>query len=384
MKKLLVGALLFSLPVLAFIGACEYLLYSYKENVPIKTVIAAQMGSKRESYYNREFFDNSTTLYKLETAKKKNADILIIGRSTVLNFRAGMFHPFESSFYNMGFAINSVAEIQALLALIKTNKLHKPKLIIIGLDASTIKTGFFDHVNRIDTPHKDEAYSIKLHFLAYQLLLRQIILKEGVKLSPDKKLGFGYLGDCGVGFRNDGSRSEAVAICKSVVDPRFDDNGLFKEELREKQYPFDVPYRESNVLIKNFLALLADMKKNGITPVIYFPPVADEFYNYICINQEFGPFFKDYLTFQNVLLKLNYDVIGFKTPRQLGLNDNYMLNSIHPGETMVGKLWYNFLVTKPHSGILASIDTAYLGKMLAAKQFSPLAFMPDSLIFPGK
>jgi hypothetical protein len=334
MKKLLVGALLFSLPVMLFIGICEYLLLSYKEDVPVSSVIAAQVAAKHESYYDRCFFDNSTSLYKLEMAKKKNAEILVIGRSTVLNFRAEMFHPFESKFYNMGFAFNTVSEIQSLLNLIKNKKLHKPKIILIGLDAATIKSGLLDHIDRIDTPHQDEVYNIKLHFLDYQLLLRQLILKEGVKLSPDKKLGFGYLGDCGVGFRNDGSRSEAIAIRKSVVDP-----GLFREELNEKQYPFDAPYKTSNVLIQSFLTLLADMKKNGITPVIFFPPVADDFYNYIGKNQEFGPFFKEYLAFQNVLLKLNYDVIRFQTPQQLGLNDTYMLNSIHPGETMVGKLW---------------------------------------------
>jgi len=240
MKSFLIKIFIFSLPVILFIGTGEYLLFKYKENVPIKKVVADQINAKRESYYSRYFFDSSTTLYKLEMAKEKKADILIVGRSTVLDFRAEMFHPFENRFYNMGFAINTVTDLQSIVNLIKDKKIHQPKIMIIGFDAPIIKRGSFDHLNRIDTPHEDEVYNLKLHFLAFQLLLRQLFTKDTVNLSPNRQLGFGYLGDCGVGYRRDGSRFDAVAIHKSIVHPNYKNDGSLKILLKKKNIPLTI------------------------------------------------------------------------------------------------------------------------------------------------
>jgi hypothetical protein len=344
-------------------------------------VIADQIKAQRERYYSRYFFDSSPTRYKLEMAKEKKADILIIGRSTVLDFRSEMFHPFENRFYNMGFAINTVSDLQSVVNLIRNKEIYQPKIMIIGFDAPIIKTGIFDHVNRIDEPHEDEVYNLKLHFLAYQLILRQLYLSVDSNLSPNINLGFGYLGDCGMGFRRDGSRFDAVAIQKSLAHPGYHDDGSLEDLLRTKGYPFDYPYKINDHLFNDFISCLTQLKKLGIKPIIFFPPLSGDFYSFMQKEQSFRIFLNNYLSLQNTLTKMGYDIINFKTPKNLGVNDSYMLDGIHPGELLSAKLWLNFLKTKPQSGILKGIDTTYVKKLITSNNAIPLSLMTDTLLF---
>jgi len=384
MKSFIIKIFIFSLPVFSFIGVGEYLLFRYKENIPVTSVIAGQLNRKRESYYSRYFFDSSPTLYKLGMAEEKKADILVAGRSTVLGFRAEMFHPFEDEFYNIGFATVTVADLQAVVNLIRNKKLHKPKIMIIGFDAPIFKSGPLDHYDRVNTPHEDEVYNLKLHFLAYQLLARQLYSKDRLPVNPDTQLGFGYLGDSGVGFRKDGSRLEAVAIQQSIDHLGYYNSILVNSALKNKISPFDEPFKMNDKLISSFLNILAELKKSGIRPIIFFPPVSDDFYSKIQKEPEFRTFFESYLSLQNTFTRMGYDIIRFKTPKDLGLKDSYMLNGTHSGDLVTGKLWLDFLTSKPQSGILAGIDTSYVNKLITSKNATPLSLMTDTLVFPKK
>jgi hypothetical protein len=371
MKRFLYKLFICGIPVMLYIVIGEYLLYRYKENVPIQNVAKAQLEMKHESYYSRYFFDSSPTLYKLEMAKRQQADILVIGRSTVLGFRAEMFHPFEKSFYNMGFAVNSVADIQAIVDLIKNKQLHKPRLMLIGIDAPEIKSGILDHLNTVDKPHEDEVYDIKMHFLAFQLLTRELYAKNPTNVLLNRQVGFGYLGNIGQGFRKDGSLLEAILISRSNFHPVYNDHGYYEQLLNNKVYPLDYPYKINNLLKRNLLHCLADIKKLGITPIIFFPPISNDFYKYFNRNKDFRNYFENYLMFQKELMRMKYQVIPFTTPKDMGLNDNYMQDAIHPGEVLVGRIWYHFLQSGALNPIDIKIDTAYLNRMLTAKKQCP-------------
>ena len=281
----------------------------------------------------------------------------------------------------MGFAVNTVSDIQSIVNLIKNKQLHKPKLIIIGLDAPVIKSGVFDHLNRIDKPHEDEVYDSKLHFLAFQLLMREIYSKDTVNVLPNKHVGFGYMGDFGQGYRKDGSLLEAIIVSRNNFHSVYNDHNYYEKLLNSKTYPFDYPYRINNMLMRNFLNCLADIKRQGITPVIFFPPISNDFYTYFNKNEDFRNYFRDYLMFQEALIKMKYEVIPFITPKDMGLNDNYMQDAIHPGEVLVGKIWYNFLKSGLLDSITKKIDTKYLQGILTAEKTIPLSFMGDTLVF---
>jgi len=61
-----------------------------------------------------------------------------------------------------------------------------------------------------------------------------------------------------------------------------------------------------------------------------------------------------------------------------------MLNGTHSGDLVTGKLWLDFLTSKPQSGILAGIDTSYVNKLITSKNATPLSLMTDTLVFPKK
>ncbi|TWR24637.1 hypothetical protein FPZ42_16210 [Mucilaginibacter achroorhodeus] len=382
MKRFAFTFLLYLSPLICYTLICEYYFFVDKETVGVDKVVQGQLKSKRETYYFRSFFNNSPSLYKLKMAQKKNADILIIGQSTVLQFRDVMFHPFESSFYNMGFSINNMNDLESLLHYIKTGKLHKPKLIILGLDVSLIKkTLYINPDNEILNPHCDEVSYPKYHAMASQLFIKAQLSKKTVDGLPNRHLGFGYLGERGTGFRRDGSMHYAGDIEKFIKDPVFRDPGNYKKLLDDKDYIFTEPYEIDQALLKRLLIDLKLLKQNGTEVTVFIPPISDDFYSYFATNKKFNAFFNDYLGIQSSLADDGIDVINFTTPKGIGLSDIYMLDGIHPGEVFTGRLLYEHIAKSKQKGLLSKVDTGYLKKLILSKTTIPLSFMRDTSVF---
>ncbi|MET3978620.1 hypothetical protein ABIB62_001189 [Mucilaginibacter sp. UYP25] len=173
----------------------------------------------------------------------------------------------------------------------------------------------------------------------------------------------------------------AEDIAKYLKDPKFRDPGGYKDLLKNKDYIFTYPYTLDQELIVKVFACLNELRAMGIQVVVFIPPISDDFYDYFTKVKDFNKFFKNYLDLQDSLKARKFDFIPFTTPRRAGLSDNYMLDGIHPGEVFVGKLWYNYLRSKPLSGVLKKIDTCYLKNMIGAKRTIPLSLMIDTMVF---
>lgn len=380
MKKFLKKVILYSLPVLFYMGLIEYAFYQNKELISISKAVDIQLKSKNEKYYFRSLFDNSVSLYKIEMVERKNPEILIIGQSTVLSFRKEMFHPFEDSFYNLGFSTKNIFDMEDVISLIKYRQIHKPKLILIGIDAGLVASGCDNNFQRnIQDPYQDEIYKPKFHLAAQQAFIKQFFTSQFLSPPVNRDIGIGYLGSRGTGFRKDGSIYFRERIAEYIKRPVFVDSLHFKSLLKDKKFIFPYPYRIDDKLVKELFSCLNQIKRLGIQIVIFFPPISNDFYDYFTKNTDFNAFFNNYLTLQDDLKAQNYEVIKFTAPSNFGLTDNYMLDDIHPGEVFVGHLLYRFLIARPQSGILKSVDTAYLKKMLTAKSNIPLSFMMDDM-----
>ena len=135
MKTIYLKFLLFLSPFLLILIWGELKVYQSGETVPFQQVIDAQLSSENELYYYRALLNNNINAYKVEMINRQKPEIITLGQSVVLNFRDFMFHPMEDKFYNGGHLVNNVWDIQHVVELWKSNKLHRPKVVIFGLDA---------------------------------------------------------------------------------------------------------------------------------------------------------------------------------------------------------------------------------------------------------
>ena len=382
MRHFILKTLLYLLPVLLLIGVLEYIMYLNRETVQINVVIEEQVNSKHELYYFKDFFDNSPYSYKVKMAERKNARILVIGQSTVLQFGKEMFAPFQDSFYNIGFSIHNVYGLQSILGMIEKKKIRRPDLMIIGIDADLIKKRLFEN-DYLDeqTLNFDPAEHIRYHFAGMQILLKQMVFNHSLAFIPHSNLGYGQSGMRGEGFRRDGSLHYAGIISNYLENPIYVDRGGYKAMLKNKDYIFTAPYELDSMKMQVLGECLKKLKAIGVQVVLFFPPISNDFYSFFSSDAKFNNFFNTYLALQDTFEAKHFNVIRFTTPKRFGLTDNYMLDGIHPGEVFVGKLWYNFIVSKPRTGIISRIDTAGLNRLTNTGYNIPLSLMRDTLVF---
>ncbi|WP_342648065.1 hypothetical protein [Mucilaginibacter sp. CSA2-8R] len=382
MKKFVSKAIIFLTVIASYALFCEYFFFKDKELLSIEKITEEQCKSQTEKYYFRKFFDNSPSLYKLMMTVKKNAEILVVGQSTVLQFRDFMFHPLEKSFYNMGPSLTSINELQNLIQLIKNKKIKKPKVLIIGLDLSLVKkTNNSLPVNTATIPQEDEVFHIKYHAAAAQSLIKFIYQNGFDKTYSKKNCGFGYLGSRGTGYRNDGSLHYAQDIADYLKTPVFRDGINYKGLLKNKDYIFTYPFEVDPVLVNNLVLTLKQLRQADIQTLIFFPPVSNDFFAYFSKDKSFYRCFKQYLSIQDTLKKNNFDFIPFSTPEKLGLPDNYMLDGIHPSEVLVGMLLHKYLIQHTPEGLLNKVDSMNLKQLIISKNTIPLSFMRDTAVF---
>jgi hypothetical protein len=384
MRGFILKIILYVWPFLLLVGALEYIMYLNRETTPLRTVIEEQLKSKNEQYYFRSFYDNSPYAYKVGMARRKNAKIITVGQSTVLEFTKEMFAPFQNSFYNIGFSIHNVYGLQSIVDMIEKEQIHKPELMIIGVDADLVKKSSVpdDYMDEAAL-NFDPAEHIRYHFAAMQTLLKQIIFSRSLAFIPNSALGYGESGMRGEGFRRDGSLHYAGIISNYLKHPAYFDAEGYKAMLKNKDYIFTDPYELDSTKVSVLNTCLKRLKAIGIQVVLFFPPISDDFYSFFSTNPKFNNFFDTYLALQDTFQKKHFDVIKFTTPKRFGLTDDYMLDGIHPGEVFVSKLWNRFIRSKSQTGIMAQIDTARLTHLANARYNVPLSFMQDTLVFKG-
>ncbi|MBS7564569.1 hypothetical protein KHS38_09140 [Mucilaginibacter sp. Bleaf8] len=378
MKRFLLRFFIFSIPVLVYILAGEWLLYKYRENVPISTVISKQLASKKEMYFFRSFLNTPEPAFKMKMMEVKKPDIITLGISVVLQYRDFYFHPYEKSFYNGGYLLKNVYDLDSYTDLMRKHEVHRPKLIVFGFDPSWIKKDYRnDFNNNILNTEGDGVRNLNKHIGAIQDVLHQAVDGE-LDDAAFSKSSYGKAGMQGNGYRRDGSMHNWNQIKSYLKNRHYSDMYQFKENLKANTFIYNTPMEVDKHKLKLLLKNLEAIKQMGIELIVYCPPASDDFYNYAVTNKGFQRLFTTYLSIQNQLIKENYRVIPFCTPKQVGLTDDYMLDGIHPGEIMVAKLFYNYMAfNKVKFKDFPDWDPSYLKEIIDKKPLCPLAFTTE-------
>ncbi|HMR42679.1 MAG TPA: hypothetical protein PKC40_02550 [Saprospiraceae bacterium] len=383
MGRFLLKIFLFLIPPLALIAWGEYQFFDLKETMPVTEVLDEQMKSTEECYYHRLFFDNNLAIYKYEGINRVKPDILVLGQSIVLQIRDFMFHPLEDKFYNAGHLISNVTELEQIIQFMREGKLHKPKVIIFGMDGGLPKANFWlDWRRSFDAEYDDPVHDLNAHARALQKYFNSFIQPSKTTI-PERRetIGFGYMGQRGYGYRHDGSTLMGREVTEYLQHPQvFKDRKNLYEMLIAHTPPFNHPLNFNPDKEKRVKKCLDDFRDLGIELFVFTTPYADAFLEKALRDSSFGVFWKDLNAMQKSIKKeMKYPFFEVERPSSLKLDDRFMLDASHPGEVLMGMLLLRFFKKHPEQlGYLKNVDMSYLENKLRDPKTTPLSFMEEN------
>ena len=374
MKKYLIKIIPYALLSLLYVGLGEFFLFRFQEVTPLETVVEKQGDAGIEEYFGRRLISNSLNHYKLKMFEKKQPKVLVIGQSITLQFRDFMFSPYEKDFYNSGLMIRNIVDLEYLTEKFESGKYRSPEIMLLGMDFSLIlKKNPLDKMNGLQNPPPDEAYDSRAHFKAMQS-----IYKYGkTRKIPDMDVGYGRAGMIGRGYRTDGSYRYKPEVEKFVETGHHHDEGHLVERLANKERPFLEPIEYDSAKSKRVFSVLKRLEKLDIKLILYFPPYSDHFFKAAQKDDHFMSFWEDYMAFQDRVSSLGYNVIPFTTPKKIGLNDKFMIDSEHTGEVMCALQLYEFFKSNQES--FPKINAERIKQEIQTDYTTPISFLKDSI-----
>src|SRR5579871_4488684 len=126
---------LYLLPITLYVSVTVGLPAFAGEFIPISQIASLQQGAA-PILFGRAYRDNFVA-YKITSARLRKPEILALGSSRVLQFRAPLFNKKRSAFYNAGSAGPSLAAELDFLNHLGDGGL--PKVLILGLDQEWFK-----------------------------------------------------------------------------------------------------------------------------------------------------------------------------------------------------------------------------------------------------
>lgn len=328
-------------PILFFIVAEECVFYRSGETWTIERVIRNQRDDPN-SLFMRRLFDQQFYLYKMKEIICRNPQVVALGSSRVMEFRADMFGADAKEFYNAGGLLECVEQLTLAIHQMPN---FKPRVVILGIDMWWFNDNW-DRTNlqNIDSSFlraTDAARSWEAHLLA----LRRFWLKQGNALNLWKsylaivsgpkqgRLGLAaQLDECG--FRgSDGSYAfPSPATPSEHWVERM--SAFHLERIAREDMQFLPTPRISNRLLKEFRDDILELKNRGVLVVGFLPPFSSDIVRALDLSQHQRELWRQYAKEVPALFtELDLPCIDASTAASLGLDDRYMRDGVHAMET---------------------------------------------------
>lgn len=284
--------------------------------------------------------------------------VVAIGSSRTLQFREFFF---KERFYNAGYSVKNICDIEPFLSGLSKEKL--PKILIIGLD----QWMFNRQLGSEDFPYRHSAYWDEFRYFPTmrdtEELFSQLVcgrLEFAKLLSSDAEEIWTGVNACnffGDGIRNDGSMRYAGKIRKIKKDGYGD--WVFNETLNRVENGeelFSFGSHLNTTAIPELKRLLQYCKQNNIYVIGFLPPLASPVNNKIVRdgNHEYipqiipacKPLFRDF----------GFDIYDFQHPSAVGGSDREMLDGFHGGEVLYARMLLNMAQNSNTIGELVNPD----------------------------
>ena len=381
-RSLVLRFLIFASPLILILAVFEIAFWKTGEAWPIQRATAYQQKATGEVIYGRAFFSQQFNVYKLAGIRHHRPAILAIGSSRVLQIRAFMFAPLDDKFYNAGGLIQNVYDISAFADLLSRGVIHKPSVLLVGIDPWWLKSGR-GHQTWLNA--NDRSLKFSSHIEAMREVIdkqRYVELFKSYK-RPDAALGL--LPDTiginarvnGSGFRKDGSRHYSPRILIDYLDdPRYVDRERppvverIKKRKRQFSLPADINPQKQEIL----LGALSKISQLDIELHVMMPPFSSEVIEALERSDELKNWWHTYRNeLPQKIQAIGISVLEVQSPVDFGLDDRYMIDGFHPGEVYMAHLVSRVVQKAPPGSILQQVDAQKLSSRIASAAI-PLAF----------
>jgi hypothetical protein len=380
---------LFALPLLLVWGGLEAALWRTAESWPADQVLAAQAAAGGESLYGRGFFSQQFNLYKRGAIAARKPEILVVGSSRVMQFRAQMFP--GHSFYNGGGLLQNLGDLVALARILREERLPRPKVMIVGIDPWWMSFGASTRSWLDD--RNEAAHQFSGHVNALRALLRDRQFPWRAALTGTARTSpvFGYRAfgvqalEVGAGERgSDGSHLYTASILEYLEKPVYRDRESppMIDRVPTGRVPFTPSDGLDPGLVTSALLALRELSAMGIETQVYLPPVSSALAAALSASPRHGRWWREYREeFPRALRQAGFVVTGPARPVDDGLDDRYMFDGVHPSEVMVARAVAGMVRAAQPGGVLGALDAAAL-EALAARAELPLAFERPKVAAP--
>lgn len=311
-------------------------LYKIQEVSSIDNIVKRQLNAN--SLYGTALNENMF-LYKLELIKETKPEVIAIGSSRVMQFRQDFF---RTKFITSGGATNHLNE--GVDFLNEVLKIHKPKVIILGLDMWWFNDNFHQpfYYNHQETTSDMSFAKLKntlLWLFNEKISINQFLAVLFNKDDKNKITNFDNIGIAALktsdGFRKDGSYfySKTIFGVEQSEDIKFA-NTL--ERIRNGNRRFENGSKVSQERWKDLERFLAICKKNNIEILIFTPPFANETINNLTKEKNKYLYIDEFR--QKIVAIGGYD---FHDPKVLGSNDCEFIDGFHGGDVTYQRILLN-------------------------------------------
>jgi hypothetical protein len=313
------------LVVAALLGLAYYILIANREDVT--PAEAAALQAKSGGIYGSALFYRPG-LYKLALYAENPADIVVIGSSRSMEFRA---EGFAAPMINLGGNGATIAEAEAVID--RMLEIRRPKALLLIIDY-----WWFNDLRSDEAAHSNKLGDT--NFTLRQLLMPIDWVSEGSAtvaglLSPRRTALDG---------------GPLIGVFANQSHTGFDRYGAYHYvgELTGRLKPYDVKFKAtlkriergrkdsklainapfSEEMFAQFQALIAKLRASGVTPILAIPPVAPPVYD--AMQKRDGPLLNELLVQR--LRAAGETVFDFHNPATLGGDACEFLDGYHPGQ----------------------------------------------------
>ncbi len=248
------------------------------ESLPLALVVDLQRRAQMadESLLYRPQFGSQDLGFKVLSVNMRAPEVVAVGSSRVLQFRAGMLTEAPAAFYNAGGPAWQLDQVESFMDGLTTT----PTILILGLDYPWFNAAYPDadltppmnDFVRLFAVNRSVAQAL-IHGRTYDLAA---VLRRDDPGSGGRALGLRAIVD-GHGFRTDGSEQYGdFLIARHLYQPTERERHMRWMENGEDMYVFGDSVDDA--ALAQLEGILQTAKARGITVVGVLPPYAPALY----------------------------------------------------------------------------------------------------------
>lgn len=277
-------------------------------------------------------YNPQTIYYKLENANFYQAEVITLGTSRVMQFKADYF---EDKFYNCGGAVGG--NFDEYLNFVR-NLQYKPETIILGIDE-----WIFNSEWNCSCTAYPEYVPIELTERNMLVMVTKIIrdfMEGSWRLSEvdNYAMNYGFNGCIrDNGYLWDGSYYEGNIYRSPEYqdDYRFVDTYARIDENRSRFEWGEHIDSETVILLEE---LLKYCKENDINVIGFAPPFAPSVYNKMINSEHYGYIHEITPACEELFAKYDFEYYSYMDGMALGMDDTYFLDGFHGSEVVYGRI----------------------------------------------